>query len=89
MEFMTKMSVRKIPFIGRMTELILSELSIFTCSDVLEKAAEITISFSERTSSFLIESALGVARNCHTEDEDDTQKSISISSTFRPIVLKE
>lgn len=83
---MSVMSVRKIPGIGRMTELVLQSLDVYTCQDVLDKALEITISFSERTATFLIWAALGISRNFHEEeDEDACQKSISISSTFRPV----
>ena len=84
--FMKKLSVRKIPGIGRMTELVLGSLGIFTCADVLDKAVEIYISFSERLTLFLFRAALGISRNFHEEDDEDAcQKSISVSSTFRPL----
>jgi DNA polymerase kappa len=83
---MDKLSVRKIPGIGRMTELILASLDIYTCADILSKSLDIFISFSERTSSFLFRCALGISRNFHEEDDEDAcQKSISVSSTFRPL----
>ena len=88
--FMRKLSVRKIPGIGRMTELVLASLDIFTCADVLEHAVEIYISFSERLSTFLFRAALGISRNFHEEDDDDAcQKSISVSSTFKPLSTLE
>lgn len=84
--FMGDLSVRKIPGIGRMTELELSAMDIFKCKDILEKAVEIFISFTERSSGFLIKCALGIARNIHEEDDDDgIQKSISHSETFKPV----
>jgi DNA polymerase kappa len=90
MDFMKNLSVRKIPGIGRMTELILGSLGIYNCADVLEKAVEIFLSFSEKTSSFLFRAALGISRNHHEEDDEDAcQKSISVSSTFRPLVTLE
>ena len=48
-EFMSGLSIRKIPGIGRMTELILNELGVTTCQDVVEKATEISIAFREST----------------------------------------
>lgn len=84
------LSIRKIPFVGRMQELTLNALGIHKCQDVIDKATEIAIAFTERASSFLFRSSLGIARNYHDEDDEDgIQKSISISSTFRPIVSYE
>jgi DNA polymerase kappa len=86
MEFMNELSVRKIPGIGRMTELILASLGIYKCSDIIQMAPEIYSSFTERTSHFLFRAALGISRNFHEEDDDEScQKSISISSTFKAI----
>lgn len=68
---MKGMSVRKIPGIGRMTELVLASLGIYTCQDVLDKAVEIYLSFSERTSHFLLRCAMGISRNYHEEDDED------------------
>ncbi|CDW81824.1 dna polymerase iv kappa [Stylonychia lemnae] len=86
MDFVNKLSVRKIPGIGRMTELVLQQFEIYTCQQVIEKATEIHLIFSEKTSYFLIRAALGISRNFHEEDDDDAcQKSISVSTTFSPI----
>ena len=66
--------------------MVLSSLDVYTCGDVLNKAVEIYVSFTERTSQFLFRAALGISRSQHEEeDEDACQKSISISSTFKPI----
>lgn len=70
-EFTKKLSVRKIPGIGRMTELVLGSLGIFTCEDVINKSVEIYLSFSEKTSTFLFRAAMGISRNQHEEDDDD------------------
>jgi DNA polymerase kappa len=70
-EFMKKLSVRKIPGIGRMTELVLGSLEVYTCEDILEKAVEIFVSFSERTFHFLFRAALGISRNYHEEEDED------------------
>lgn len=53
LDFMAGLSVRKIPGVGRMTELTLQSLGINKCSDIIEKAMEIFISFSEGSSRFL------------------------------------
>ena len=45
-EFMGKMDIRKIPGIGRMTELPLNEMGIKKCSDMIDKKTEISICFS-------------------------------------------
>ena len=83
---MSDMDVRKIPGIGRMTELILNEMGITKCKHVLEMAAELHLGFKERTAEWLLSSALGISRCFHEEhDEDDIQKSISTSETFRAI----
>ena len=71
MEFVNKLSVRKIPFVGRMTELILASLGIFYCKDVIEKATEIYSVFSEKQSQFLLRCALGISRNYHESDDED------------------
>jgi len=65
------MEVRKIPGIGRMTELTLNGLGVRTCNDVIKKAAEILIAFKEGTARFLISCALGISRCYHEEADDD------------------
>ena len=89
-EFMANMDVRKIPGIGRMTELTLSGLQVRKCKDVLDKAPEIMISFKENTAQFLLKCALGISRTFHEECDDEAlQKSISTSSTFKPVRTKD
>jgi nucleotidyltransferase/DNA polymerase involved in DNA repair len=87
---MSKLEIRKIPGIGRMSELTLNNLGVKTCQDAIDHAAEIFIAFSERTAGFLLRSAMGIARYYHeVGDEDAIQKSISTSSTFRAVVTYE
>jgi DNA polymerase kappa len=86
LEFMSEMEIRKIPGIGRMTELVLNNLGVVKCKDAILKCAEISVAFSDRSSQFIVRSALGISRCFHEqEDEDAIQKSISTSETFRPI----
>lgn len=61
------MPVRKLPGVGKVNEMILGGLNIFTCKDLLDKAAEIHINFTEKAFDFLIRSALGVSGNFHVE----------------------
>ena len=68
---MGNLETRKIPGIGRMTELILYSFNIYKCEDILEKAAEIYLSFTEKTYYFLIRASLGISRNFHEEDDED------------------
>ena len=90
MKFIEALPIRKIPFIGRMSELSLQGLGIYKCKDIIEKAGEIYVTQSERNFHFLIRSALGIARCIHEEEDDDIQKSISIRSTFeKPIKTYE
>ena len=70
-EFARGLSVRKIPGIGRMTELVLASLDIYNCEDILDKSSEIIISFSERQALFLFRAALGISRNYHEEEDED------------------
>ena len=89
-KFAKDLSVRKIPGIGRMTELVLASLDIYKCQDILDKSTEILISFSERQSYFLFRAAVGIARNYHEEeDEDGCQKSISCRETSKPLSTLE
>ena len=89
-DFMSSLEVRKIPGIGRMTELILANLQIKKCKDVIEKSAELQVVFKEGTAQWLVSCCLGIARCFHEDSDDDAvQKSISISRTFRPVRTKE
>ena len=71
-EFMAALEVRKIPGVGRMTELTLDGLGIIKCSDVLSQATEIFIATKESTAKWLISCALGISRAFH-EDEDENR----------------
>ena len=64
-KFMAELPVRKIPGVGKVNEMILGGLEIFTCRDLLNKAAEIYINFTEKAFDFLARSALGLGKNVH------------------------
>lgn len=84
---MAALEIRKIPGVGRMTELTLDSLGITKCSDVLSKSTEIFIATKESTAKWLISCALGISRAFHEDDDDENriQKSISTSETFKAL----
>ena len=87
--FMKEMNIRKIPGIGRIFEGELNGLGISTCREILDNIVDIFLSYSESSTDFLMEAALGVSRNEHeVETEEYVQKSFSVSETFKAIKLK-
>ena len=58
-------------------------MGIKTCSDVLDKAVDIYINFTENAFDFLVKSAIGIARNTH--EESSIKKSLNVSLTFTAI----
>jgi len=81
-KFMSILSVRKIPGIGKVTEQLLNGLGFATCGDIIKQAHDLHILFTEENFEFYITSAMGISRNEHMNEGRGTQKSISISSTF-------
>lgn len=81
---MADLHVRKIAGVGKVNELILGGLGIFTCRDLLNKAAEIYINFTEKAFDFLARSALGLGPNEHGK-VDQIKKSLSICYSFKPL----
>ena len=81
LDFMYKMSIRKIPGIGNMNEQVLNGMGIQSCKDMIEKALEIYLGYSDNAFEFFIKSALGIARCYHELPED--RKSVSVSETFQ------
>jgi DNA polymerase kappa len=61
--FMADLPVRKIPGVGKVNEMILAGLQIFTCRDLVQKASALNLNFTERAFDFLLKSALGVGKN--------------------------
>ena len=76
--------MRKLPGVGKVNEMILGGLEIFTCRDLLNKAAEIYINFTEKAFDFLTRSALGLGKNMH-EKFDQIKKSMSVCYSFKPV----
>ena len=80
---MNKLPVRKLVGVGKVNEQILLGMGIKLCSDVIDKAMDIYINFTENAFDFLIKSALGIAKNTH--DEAGLKKSLNVSQTFPTI----
>lgn len=74
---MKHLPVRKLVGVGKVNEQILLGMGIKICDDVLEKAMDIYINFTENAFDFLIKSALGIAKNIH--DETGLKKSLNVS----------
>ena len=83
-KFMSELHVRKISGVGKVNELILGGLGIATCRDLLNKAAEIYINFTEKAFDFLARSALGIGPNQHG-NINQIKKSMSVCYSFRPV----
>ena len=83
---MSPKKVREVPGIGKVHEQILIGLDVNTCEDILTKAADIYINFTENAFEFLVKAAMGISRCNH---EDDTgmlaKRSISFSKSFKVI----
>ena len=85
---MAELPVRKLPGVGKVNEMILGSLDIYTCRDLLNKAAEIYINFTEKAFDFLVRSALGLGKNIH-EKFDQIKKSMSVCYSFKPMTTEE
>lgn len=83
---MMDLPVRKIPGVGKVNEHILAGLNIYCCKDLVEKATEVYVTFTEYAFEFLVKSALGVSRCMHEEEKGViSQRSMGVSATFKPI----
>lgn len=67
LQFMKDLPVRKIPGVGKVNEHILSGLNIYSCYDLVEKATEVFVTFTDFAFEFLVKSALGIARCVHED----------------------
>lgn len=86
LKFMMDLPVRKIPGVGKVNEHILAGLNIYSCKDLVEKATEVYVTFTEYAFEFLVKSALGVSRCMHEEEKGViSQRSMGVSATFKPI----
>ncbi len=51
---MNELPIKKLQGIGKVTEMIMHGLNIFSCQDMVEKATEIYLNFTENVFDFLI-----------------------------------
>eukprot|EP00347_Sterkiella_histriomuscorum_P000280 403376484 len=85
-EFMRAKKVRDVPGVGRVHEQVLIGLDINTCDEILKKAADIYINFTETAFEFLVKAAMGISRCSHDDDSGNLAKrSISFSKSFKVI----
>jgi len=87
LKFMRDLPVRKIPGVGKVNEHILAGLNIYLCKDLVERATDVYVTFTEWAYEFLVKSALGISRVMHEVDDKGVvgQRSMGVSSTFKPI----
>lgn len=53
-KFMSELPIKKLQGIGKINEMIMNGLGIYTCKDMVEKATEIYLNFTEKVFEFLI-----------------------------------
>ena len=73
-EFVSKLSIRKIPFIGSKTESKLNLLNIFTCKDLIDRYVDLFY-LNEDSFDFYMKNCYGIGRYEHSEYQEE--KSIS------------
>ena len=78
-EFVSKLSIRKIPFIGSKTESRLNLLNIFTCKDLMDRYVDLFY-LNEESFDFYMKNCYGIGRYEHSEYQEE--KSISRSESF-------
>ena len=78
-EFVSKLSIRKIPFIGSKTESKLNLLNIFTCKDLIDRYVDLFY-LNEESFDFYMKNCYGIGRYEHSEYQEE--KSISRSESF-------
>ena len=78
-DFISKLSIRKIPFIGSKTESKLNLLNIFTCKDLVERYIDLFY-LNEESFDFYMKNCYGIGRYEHSEYQEE--KSISRSESF-------
>ena len=78
-EFVSKLSIRKIPFIGSKTESKLNLLNIFTCKDLVDRYIDLFY-LNEESFDFYMKNCYGIGRYEHSEYQEE--KSISRSESF-------
>ena len=78
-EFVEKLSIRKIPFIGSKTESRLNLLKIYTCKDLVDRQVDLFY-LNEDSFDFYMKNCFGIGSYEHSEYQEE--KSISRSESF-------
>jgi DNA polymerase kappa len=68
LEFMRHKEVRNVPGIGKVNEQILIGLGINNCQEIIDKAIDIYLNFTEKSFEFLVKAAMGISRCYHQEE---------------------
>ncbi|KAF8894098.1 hypothetical protein BD779DRAFT_1435288 [Infundibulicybe gibba] len=92
--FMRDLSIRKIPFIGRVNERLLESIGIKTCGDIFTHRGIISLMDKQFGLKFLLRTYLGIGSNAVQPIQRGERKSIGVERTFAPIgdstrILKE
>lgn len=84
LSFCSGLKLRKVPFLGKVTERLLSDaFGITHVGGLLERRAQLHHCFSSRSYEFLVRSALGV--QAVGDGGPDVRKSVSRERTFMPL----
>ena len=87
-EFVSKLPVRKIPGVGRVTEHVLKAFNVEFCCDILPHRGLLAAMFSPVSMEFFLQCALGLGETRHAERSIEGglgRKGISTERTFRTL----
>ena len=77
-EFVSKLNVRKIPYIGNKTELKLNLLKIYTCKNLVERYVDLFY-LNEDSFDFYMKNCFGIGKYEHCEYQDEKSFSRGVS----------
>ncbi|ETW80514.1 hypothetical protein HETIRDRAFT_46153 [Heterobasidion irregulare TC 32-1] len=83
--FMSGLSIRKIPGVGRVNERLLESVGIKTCGDILINRAMLSLMDKQFGLNFLLRTHLGIASNIVHPWQREERKSIGAERTFHSI----
>ena len=86
-DFMSKLPIRKVSGIGKVSERELNAFGVTTCQHLLDQRGTLKLVFSQRAFFFFLRVALGVQRARDAEDATP-RKSISLERTFADTAVR-
>ncbi|MBW0485340.1 hypothetical protein O181_025055 [Austropuccinia psidii MF-1] len=89
MEFMTNLSVRKVPGIGRVTERWLEAMGVRKCGDIWDQRAKLLLMRSEVGLDLLIRAYLGLGETEVKSRQRESRQSVGCESSFKAITKNE